>query len=487
MGVSKQFAMNVITSFNSDTISGKHLYFCLIKLLLLFTLPATILSCKVQKLEPELPKTQEIQKLNISIGYYHSPEFLSFKDSICYNYNRIKQIKVKEKSTYKTVNNKTSYKIEDIAYDTIYFEKEFKIFPLGISSDAYFKSIYTQAFKSARPVNATVSYPDAGIDFILKPQIVSFQFTKGLLFPNWAEIIYLFTLYSPDGKEIASWTTVGQGVYDSKSKVDVYRPGRNAIHRVMENAGLKFIQSFDHVPEVQRCLNNGSLEGVTVTPEMHDVIMSPQAGDSTFTNSYKGLVNARIKYEFVHKVPLKNRFDVMDTIGVAAFEIILRNEGSNRLYIDPLNISWRPLGQEEVYPVSPYVLMEDYVEIIYPTSYTDYYNDPLLDIVTDMITDMLQAYPDPMQQKEFLLRQKYFKREALSESTLNSNTSVKGSVYFPVSQSAVVSGVLEIPVIDLDTDTRYIIRFQLPIDTKTKEIKFTNQTQPAEGIGLGTF
>ena len=50
-----------------------------------------------------------------------------------------------------------------------------------------------------------------------------------------------------------------------------------------------------------------------------------------------------------------------------------------------------------------------------------------------------------------------------------------------------VSGVLEIPVIDLDTATRYIIRFQLPIDTKTKEIKFTNQTQPAEGIGLGTF
>ena len=97
MGDLKQFAMNVITSFNSDTISGKPLYSCLIKPLLLFTLPVTILSCKVQKLEPQLPNPQEIQKLNVSIGYYHSPEFLSFKDSICHDFTRINQKKPQRK------------------------------------------------------------------------------------------------------------------------------------------------------------------------------------------------------------------------------------------------------------------------------------------------------------------------------------------------------------------------------------------------------
>lgn len=481
MGVLKQFAMNIITSFNAGTILGKRLYFCLIKLLLLFTLPATFLSCKVQtiNLEPELPKPQEIKKLNISMGYYHCPEFLAFKDSIYHVYTSInKNVTYKEKVTYKTENNKTSYKIEDIpviTYNKTSSGWTSAIYPLGSSSDAFFKSIYTQAFNSALPVNETFSTSATGIDFILKPQIVSFHYTKKKYLDNpmWAEIIYLFTLYSPDGKELVSWTTVGWGEYDIANKK------QNTVNKAMENAALKFILSFDRVPEVKRFLNGLSPEGVTVTPEMQDVIMSPQAADSTFTNGYKGLVSARIKHEFVHKVPLKNQFDVMDTVGVAAFEIFLRNEGTDRLYIDPVNISWRPMGQEKTYPISKNALMESYVEIIEPFP-NDVQENPfdVTELLLDTAIDLLFSKFDPIQQKEFLLRQKYFKRKALPESTLNSNTSVTGSIYFPVLSNVPVSGVLEIPVIDLDTATRYIISFQLRIDTKTKEIKFTNQTQP---------
>ena len=481
--------MNIITSFNTGIISGKRLYSFLIKSLLLFTLLVTFLSCKVQtiNLEPQLPNPQEINKLNVSIGYYHSPEFLAFKDSIYHVFTRIDEnVTYKEKVTYKTENNKTSYKIEDIPVIT-YNETSRRwvsaIFPLGSSSDALFKSIYPQVFNSTLPVNQTFSSPATGIDFILKPEIVSFHYIKSYMDnPRWAEIIYLFTLYSPDGKVLASWTTVGWGEYDKAN----YK--QNTVSKAMENAAHKFIRSFDHVPEVKRCLNGLSPEGVTVTPEMQDTIMSLQYGDSTFTNGYKGLVSARIKHEFVHNVPLKNQFGVKDTIGVAAFEIFLRNEGNNRLYIDPLNISWRPLGHEEIYPISSHALNDYHVETIDPIP--DATQDDPLDgyaLLFDIVTGLLFSYKDPIQEKEFLLRQKYFKREALQESTFNSNTSVTGSVYFPVLSNVPVSGVLEIPVIDLDTATRYIIRFQLPVYTKTKEIKFTNQTQPAENKGLGTF
>jgi len=473
MGVLKQFAMNIITSFNTGNFSIKWLYFYFKKLLSFITLLTIAFSCSVSntlELKPKVTFSQDLKKLPISIGYYHSPDFMAFKDSTTID-------KILPVGGYRSVS---------------------RIYPLGTSSDAIFKSIYPDIFKSALPVNDTMSYQTTGIDFILKPEIVSFQYTTwefvpetGDIAPDWVEIIYLFKLFNPDGKEVASWKTAGWGKYQYRTPHPLQAP----VNEAMNNAAIKFANSFDRVPEVKRCINGLSLENITITPEIQETVMSPQDVDSTFTSGYMGKVSARIKHEFVHKLPQSNKYKVIDTIGVDAFDVFLINEGQNRLYVDPVNISWIPIAQKEVYPISRgalsgfYVDWKDYVLWIPPTEDEPEIHDEI-DLVFHIVGNFLFNSPDPIQMKrkaEYLLRRTYFNREVLPESILNSHTSIAGRIYFPTLRDGPVSGVLEIPVIDLDTATRYIIRFEIPIDSKRKEINFTDKALSTAGKGLGTF
>jgi hypothetical protein len=200
--------------------------------------------------------------------------------------------------------------------------------------------------------------------------------------------------------------------------------------------------------------------------------MIPQGADSTLTSGYKGIVSARIKCEFINRVPLRNKNILMDTIGVTSIQVFLKNEGSDKLFLDPLNISWRPIGKQEVYPVSSTAFTERDVERIYPSDSFDELG------WESLIIDLLFSYNDPIPYREYLNRSNYFfSREALLESTIDSNTSVTGSIYFPALPDTPDSGELEIPIVNLDTATRYIIRFKIQKDTKIKEINF-HQSPP---------
>jgi hypothetical protein len=436
------------------------------KILVPLILPVIIFSCKAPettlKLNTEIITPPDCKKLDITVGYYHSPEFLARQDSL--------------------ILHPPFYKIK-AGYDYYFI-------PVGTSSDTLFKNIYPKLFDSVLPVNTTAGNTNKEIDFILKPEIVSLQLTKKYFnCPNWVEIIYLVTMCNPEGKELVSWTVVGwgdiskSGFYDKETgeklarndldkyqKTDyIYISGNSntAIENALQNAANKFIKSFDQVPEVKRCLNGLSFEDVTVTPEMLDTVMIPQGADSTLTIGYKGIVSARIKCDYINRVPLRNKISVMDTIGVTSIEVFLKNEGSDKLFIDPLNITWTPAGEQIVYPISPAALSEKNVGTRYKDGYSMGQS-----IFALIILGVDLAYDDPIQLKEFETRLKYFSREALGESTLDSNTSVTGNIYFPSLPDAPDSGELEIPVINLDTATRYIIRFKIQKDTKIKEINF---------------
>ena len=117
---------------------------------------------------------------------------------------------------------------------------------------------------------------------------------------------------------------------------------------------MKFIESFEHVPEVKRCITGKSLYGVTAPGEMQDLV-SVKLGDDAITSAYNGIVTAKIQSDLVFSVPSfpgSHKFG-KGRIGVIAPRLFLKNEGSNRLYLDPLNISWLPSTGGEISPISP--------------------------------------------------------------------------------------------------------------------------------------
>ena len=70
------------------------------------------------------------------------------------------------------------------------------------------------------------------------------------------------------------------------------------------------------------------------------------------------------------------------------------------------------------------------------------------------------------------LYQTYFGQNLLGENYLVGNSTLSGTLYFPVKKNELLSGELRIPVIDLDTATRYIIRFPITRDPQTMNINF---------------
>ena len=93
------------------------------------------------------------------------------------------------------------------------------------------------------------------LDGIIEEQIDDFD-VKAITYPAKtvkAEITYRFTLYSPQGEKITSWTIKGAGE-------EAERPGDPSFHVIravdeaQHDAATKFINGFPQVPAVKQLL-----------------------------------------------------------------------------------------------------------------------------------------------------------------------------------------------------------------------------------------
>ncbi len=416
--------MKTLSLYLKKFFSGKPYNTPLLTWSLFFPMVILFIACKPYEMtfSPQMTLPEDLKKINSSIGYYHSPEFKSY--------------------AFLTSNKGV-------------------IMHLGASSDSLLSSIYPKIFANAQPVNSVNGNTATGYDFILEPQIESFLFTiDDLQYVNWTKIVYRFKLYNRGGQILTSWNTAGWGIPDQETwpKVSVI------VSKSIEQATMKFIESFAHVPEVKRCISDKSLDGVTAPGEMQDLV-SVKLGDDAITSAYNGIVTAKIQGELVFSVPAfkgSHQFG-KDRIGVIAPSIFLKNEGNNRLYLDPLNVSWLPSTGREIFPISQAPLTNS----IAPGSYMDYDFDwtALLSLAVNIATEIEND-------KKEDLYQTYFGQNLLGENYLVGNSTLSGTLYFPVKKNEILSGELRIPVIDLDTATRYIIRFPITRDPQTMNINF---------------
>jgi len=143
-------------------------------------------------------------------------------------------------------------------------------FPLGPASTKLFDKVFPIAFESAPVVPNLPPLNPVGpqVAAVIEPRIEAFDFDLPFLKTGTyrAEITYRFTLYSPQGESLASWTVTGVGAKPSQVGFEFARWPGEAADLAMQDAASKFLTGFRDVPEVRKWLRQVGAPGITWIP-----------------------------------------------------------------------------------------------------------------------------------------------------------------------------------------------------------------------------
>jgi hypothetical protein len=143
-------------------------------------------------------------------------------------------------------------------------------FPLGQGSVALFDRVFPVMFERTFPVQSLPPLNPGGpqLAAVIEPKIEEFDFTLPMLKTGTfsAEITYRFTLYSPQGDPVASWTVKGVGAKPGEIGFELARWPGEAADLAMQDAATKFISGFRDVPEVRQWLRRVGAPGAGLIP-----------------------------------------------------------------------------------------------------------------------------------------------------------------------------------------------------------------------------
>jgi hypothetical protein len=127
-------------------------------------------------------------------------------------------------------------------------------FPLGQASVTLFNQTFPMLFAGTESVpNLPPLSGGSQLAAVIEPKIEAFDFTLPFLKTGTytAEITYRFTLYSPKGDPVASWTVKGSGAQKGQAGFEFARWPGEAADLAMRDAATRFLNGFAEVPEVQ--------------------------------------------------------------------------------------------------------------------------------------------------------------------------------------------------------------------------------------------
>jgi hypothetical protein len=140
------------------------------------------------------------------------------------------------------------------------------VMPVGRASVTLFQEIFGALFERTVPVLSRPPLPaqEPPIAAVIEPAIEVFDLGSGAVESSdfsWAEVGYRFTLWSPQGKVIASWTVTGTGSMGGDSSLGRRGSEARAADLAMRNAAAQFLDTFRGVPEVRQWLRDIGVEG----------------------------------------------------------------------------------------------------------------------------------------------------------------------------------------------------------------------------------
>lgn len=134
-------------------------------------------------------------------------------------------------------------------------------FAVGEATPPLFSQAFQVLFQQTRTVDRRPPLTiDVPLDAVIEPRIERLTISAPLMptIGTWtARITYLFTLYSPKGDLIASWTRSWSGTSNDGFTL---APGGSthasqAVERAMEGLASNFVAEFKQIPELRRWLS----------------------------------------------------------------------------------------------------------------------------------------------------------------------------------------------------------------------------------------
>lgn len=379
------------------------------------------------RLAPENSQSALPAKVQKSVAYFHDPDFRSFQQSADAYGNR----------------------------------HEF-VFPIGAASHKLFESTYPRVFAEAVAVEAAPreTLPPGRFDAILRPKIEAFHFPlQNLKGPYWAELIYRFTLYTPEAKALHSWTVRGWGIAGDGNAYGEFGSIGEAVDKAMTDAEEKFIASFHNVPEIRRWTVGVPMTGATASSDEQRLGDIQEPERNVREGRYEGVVAvaAGIERPLIVPTPGEEQTPSGKLVGI---RIRIANEGHRRLFIDPSDIVFTTSARAEITPMPG----EAVAAAITPRHGRLHPIAPgfRISALTNLVIGLMNAAANSAEQKSLQANLERWRGKELQAAVLNAGSAVEGIAFFPLPAATGQSGNLKVPVIDLDTSTRYIV--SIPLD-----------------------
>ncbi len=372
----------------------------------------------VVTIKPTVDLPQSVPQVQLTVGVYQSPEFR--------------------------------------AYELI--TKPFRI-PVGQASTSLFQELFPKTFKKVVWVESLppISTGEMQLSAIIEPQIDAFQFyplVVGRSFRVWVEIHYGFTVYSPDGVVLASWTVKGGGESNGIGP---------AVNYAMQEAAWRFITSFNDVPEAKRWVQGLPQQGAQANEAAQTTRPDPEFAEGAVLGVYPDVVavsadaNPEMKGQ---SVVISTR---LKESGLLAIRVEVKNDGGHRLLIRRRDIA---------------IVLPDGTEIssLSASTFAALGVKPRMKGWTAPSGVGVWALPTVFaslanlaaigaERKELETHLSIYQDKELYDATLTRGRSVQGYVYFFVPEEVVSLEELKLvlPIIDFDSATWYIVRLPMTL------------------------
>jgi len=372
-------------------------------------------------LKPQLAPKPISTELSRRIGIYHSSQFMKHQESA-----------------------------------DAYGNKHEFIFPIGQASDKLFREIYPSTFQTFQYVNENVNWETNGknLDGILEPQIDAFSFPlKTLKGPYWAEVVYRFNLYSLDRKLIFSWKVrgcgeAGDGLYGEFGSI------AKSVELAIEHAAWQFSGSFQNIPELRRWAFGVPFDGVTASQDAQRVRLIQEGGLTRKEVYYDGVVSVAAELGSV-ETKKSSGDSGMKVPGISGVRVFIRNEGQSPIQFDPMDFVFTGIDDQRIDPVP-----SSFVATELTPRFTPLTSGGGLGAIIDVIFLIVQEASNAEKRNELPARMNSVQAKELQTTVVRVGASAEGLVFLPLSPVGLV-GELKVPVVNLDTNTRYLVTIPL--------------------------
>jgi hypothetical protein len=330
------------------------------------------------------------------------------------------------------------------------------IFPVGEATVRLLEKLSPTLFTRTVVLNTRppLTATPTAVDAVLVPGIeaVSINFGPFVGRTNfyWAEIVYRCTVYSAKGSELASWKVRGIGERSGlQGDKNVFA---ETVELAMRDAAQKLQTSFFDVPEARRWVRGLATTDVNAPADLETESREAQALWGVYPN-----VAAATILDFAKDAQAPK---------VVSAKIRVRNESIRRLFVRPFDIILGLRSGKLLQPATASALVSaaasaySRVPLSFEPAMT--IGGPPVFAIATLVTSLINLATEEAENRQIETILTRYRTEWMRDTSLWESDSLEFIVHFVTGPETDIPEFVIVPVIDLDTSTRYLIR--LPVD-----------------------